>query len=422
MTDPPPDGNPPPDPPPPPPPEPTQVQAATSLSVLDGLNTGSAADLSLSFALSNSTDIEALRIFIVASSVAASFDTAAAAAVPAGQFQEVAATGASLFLDAATLTAAGDPVVEGTAYQIFVLSVAVGADRLNALSSGSAAITLAQTDLVLTLVDDHPAGTGAVTVGPDGMIYVADSGRQPNLGGTQIFRIDPAGDLQLFASSSLLNTPLGGAFDSNGLLHWASFGSSRILRIDASGTVSTFVTDGLVGPVGIAFDAADTLFVANCQAGSIQKISPDGTSVPLATSGLLSCPNGITVGPDDNLYVVNFNDGRVLQVTRAGDVTVFANLPGNNNGHITYRDGLFYVVARGAHRIFTVDMAGTATAFAGSGARGFADGPPESATLSLPNGIAFNADGSRLYFNSVRSSVGGDNGPMQVRYYSFEAP
>lgn len=413
----------PPPPPPPPGPAPSPVQGVTNLAVEDASNTGTAADIRISFNLSNSAGISALRVFIVDEAQAASFDTAAARAVAAGRFQDLPPISDQLFLDGQILTAGGSPLVEGSIYRVFVLSLAVGDNRTDTLVRDGQTLALATTDLVLTLFDNLQAGNGGVTVGPDGMIYVGDSGPLPNLGGSTIFRFDSTGtSSEVFASGGSLNTPLGGAFDSNGLLHWASFGASTVHRISAAGIVSTFVTDGISSPVGIAFDANDTLFVANCGSGSIQKVAPDGVSTQLAASPLLNCPNGIVVGPDNDVYVVNFNDSNVLRVTRAGVVSVLATLPGGNNGHISYRNGLFYVAARGAHRIYTVNMSGTSTPIAGSGIQGIEDGASTNASLSLPNGVAFNADGTRLYFNQVRSTSGSANAPTQVRFISFEQP
>jgi hypothetical protein len=48
----------------------------------------------------------------------------------------------------------------------------------------------------------------------------------------------------------------------------------------------------------------------------------------------------------------------VVKVTPAGDVSVLAKIPGNNNGHINYRDGYLYVVARAAHQIYRVSLTG----------------------------------------------------------------
>jgi hypothetical protein len=78
-----------------------------------------------------------------------------------------------------------------------------------------------------------------------------------------------------------------------------------------------------------------------------------------------------------------------------------ATLPGDNNGHLVFGNGVLYVAARGANQIYRVTLDGEVLLLAGSGERGHADGPAATATLSLPNDLALSADGAELYFNEV---------------------
>ena len=66
-------------------------------------------------------------------------------------------------------------------------------------------------------------------------------------------------------------------------------------------------------------------------------------------------------------------------------------------------DGLLYVAMAGTHQIWTIDVADNSiSVFAGSGAEGIADGPPDLATLAQPSGLA--TDGSILYWVDPESS------------------
>lgn len=60
--------------------------------------------------------------------------------------------------------------------------------------------------------------------------------------------------------------------------------------------------DGFNSPVGMAFDAAGNLFVAEWGAGRITRIDP--AEITTFADGL-SGPSGLTIGPDGTIYVAS---------------------------------------------------------------------------------------------------------------------
>lgn len=213
------------------------------------------------------------------------------------------------------------------------------------------------------------------------------------------------GSVSVFASG--LSGASGNAFDSQGNLYQSNIAGNRISKIDPSGNVSTFATNGIFSPVGIAVGAGDTVYVANCGNGTIRKIAPDGTSMPFASGSLFSCPNGLTIDNDGNLYTANFNNGNVIKIEPDGTASLFATIPGGNNGHLTFANNRLYVVGRCNNRIYEVSMSGDVSWLAGSGQRGNTDGPASSASFSIPNGIAASPDGTVLYVNDAVPLGGG---------------
>ncbi|MBD3162971.1 MAG: T9SS type A sorting domain-containing protein, partial [Candidatus Eisenbacteria bacterium] len=128
-------------------------------------------------------------------------------------------------------------------------------------------------------------------------------------------------------------------------------------------------------------------------------------------------------GPDGNLYVANFGNGDVLRITMDGTVQPFVTIPGDNNGHLTYHDGLFYVAARDANQIYTVTMDGEVELFAGSGERGIVDGSLLEAQFSLPNDVVVDPTGRYLYVNDVVDASGfSDTSPMVLRRIELPTP
>lgn len=383
---------------------------ATITRVADIANTGTGSDLLIVVGPPvDESQVAEYRLLVVPQANAAGFDVTAASAVPGGQYTSVARglAGADITLAIDATDVGGDLIAEGVPYVIYVLVVVTTTDAGNQLSPASAVISLARTNLVLTLTESIQAGSGGMAVDADGNIYMADFGAALSAPpGTRVFKITPEGEVSVFATG--LVGASGNAFDSKGDLFQSNIGANRISRITPDGTVSTFVSQGISNPVGIAIDAEDNLFVANCGNNTITKVTSDGVSTQFSSSPLLSCPNGIALASDGNLYIANFGNGQVLRVAPNGSATTFANLPGNNNGHITFANGVLYVVARSAHRIFQLTLDGELTLLAGTGTRGLWDGAALDARLSLTNDIAVSPDGSILYFNDVVNQTGGD--------------
>jgi len=248
----------------------------------------------------------------------------------------------------------------------------------------------AQISRVVTLADTLVGGVGGVAVDRLGNIFSADFM-------DTVWRIRPDGRVEKFADG--LYGPSGNVIDPQGYLFQANFSGNYIVKIDRRGRAAVWVEDGLAGPVGLALDAEGALYVNNCQGNTISRIGEDRVARTFARSNLFNCPNGITIGPDSSLYVVNFSDGKMLRVDRQGQVSLFATIPGNGNGHVAVARGAFYVTAFKTNRIFQVTMDGTVTHMAGTGGFGEVDGAPMEAVFTFPNGIAAGPNGDRLYVN-----------------------
>ena len=245
---------------------------------------------------------------------------------------------------------------------------------------------------------DSRGNLGGMTVDRLGFIYVANFR-------DAVWRIGPDGDVTELSRS--LYGSSGNAVDSRGDLYQASFFGNTITRITRAGAEAIVVDEGLAGPVGLAFDADDTLYVCNCNGNSLARVGADGKAAAFAESDLFACPNGIAMASDGNLYVTNFNSTKILRVTPAGEVSVFVDVPGGaGNAHLVFSKGFFYVTRIIANTVVKISMDGEVLPVAGTGQAGHDDGPGPAATLAHPNGVTLSPTGDRLYLNTIVGAYG----------------
>lgn len=272
--------------------------------------------------------------------------------------------------------------------------------------------------MLTTVVASIEIGSGGLSVAADGSVFLADFGMI--LGdnatmGRKVVRWSPDEGVRDFASG--FAGASGNDFDSSGVLYQANIRGDSISRISPDGAVVEFVSDGIRSPVGIVIDESDIVYVANCGHNTIQRVGQDGSSEEFSADSLLNGPNGLALGPNNDLYVANFEDGKVLHLAADGQASVLAVLPGGNNGHLTFHDGYLYVVARSAHQLFRVSLDGDVQLFAGNGTKGQTDGPRLEASFCYPNDVEVSPDGQWLYVNDVAdiSSDGTKLGPTALR-------
>lgn len=123
------------------------IAGATTVVATDIANNGNASDMKVTFTMASSeTNVNSYAVLIVPTLIASNTNlTTAQAAVAAGNYTTVAKTGANLsvILSPTAKDVTGASIVQGTSYEVFVLTIAAPASSLgDSLSLGSAAVTL----------------------------------------------------------------------------------------------------------------------------------------------------------------------------------------------------------------------------------------------------------------------------------------
>ena len=85
-------------------------------------------------------------------------------------------------------------------------------------------------------------------------------------------KVTPAGVVSSFASG--FDDPVGLAFDAAGNLYVANLLDNTVSEVTPAGVVSTFAA-GFSGPAGLAFDSAGNLYVANSGSNTVDVVPPE---------------------------------------------------------------------------------------------------------------------------------------------------
>ena len=193
-------------------------------------------------------------------------------------------------------------------------------------------------------------------------------------------------------TSATLSEPEGVAVDSSGNVYIADTGNNRIRKV-AGNVISTIAGTGfsgyngdnqaatnaqIYGPNGIVVDSLGNVYFSDSNNNRIRRISTGGIISTIAgtgtagfsgdggfaTAALLSDPTSLAIDSVGNLYFIDYQNGRVREISTAGLITTVA---GNGMGYPITGDG----------------------------------GPATSASLYFAGGLAVDASGSSTSANGT---------------------
>jgi RHS repeat-associated protein len=248
---------------------------------------------------------------------------------------------------------------------------------------------------------------GAVALGTDGSLYIAD--------GYRVRKVAPDGTIDTVAgtgddgapsgdggpaTSAVLGAGDGIAVATDGTLYVADGDHHVVRRIGPDGTISTFAGTGVAGFSG-----------------------DDGP----ATAAKLGSLGGLAVAPDGALSIADAGNNRVRRVTRDGVIdTVAGNGVGASSGDglqatsaaingpsglATGADGTLYVTENGKVRIIRPD--GKISTFAGGGSgSAMGGGAASAANLACPTAV-MTGPGESVYINDSCSARAFRVGPAR---------
>lgn len=240
--------------------------------------------------------------------------------------------------------------------------------------------------------------------------------------------------------------------DGAGDLFIADTYNQRIRKVSPSGVITTVAGDGTAGysgdggpaanaqlnyPWGLALDGSGDLFVADSSNNRVRMISPNGNISTVAGTGTagffgdgspaigaeLNRPAWVAVDNSANLFIADFNNKRIRQVSVSGTITTAA---GNGASVFTGDQwpttsaqfgSVLGIAVDGAENIFVADhdnnrvrkisTSGVITTVAGNGTPGFSGdgGLATSAQLSGPRGVAVDGAGNLFIADSANARI-----------------
>jgi uncharacterized protein (TIGR03437 family) len=282
-------------------------------------------------------------------------------------------------------------------------------------------------------------GPRGVAVDSAGNLYIADSAnnRIRKVSNGVIATVAGNGTLGFSgdngpATSAQLNLPRGIAVDPAANLYIADYYNQRIRKV-ANGVIATVAGNGIPAfsgdngpatsatvnyPEGVATDSAGNLYIADTNSNRVRKVSNGvittvagdgndtfgGDNGP-ATSAHVFNPLGVAVDSTGNLYIADFGNDRVREVsggiitTVAGGGSSFSdNIPATSSGIAPYgvavdSAGNLYIADFSTSRVRKV-TGGMITTVAGGGLPIVDSVPATSTQLNWPAGVAVDNAGN----------------------------
>src|ERR1035437_257520 len=257
----------------------------------------------------------------------------------------------------------GGPAVAATLYNpyhaaidnsgaIYIADTANG--RIRKIAPNGVIPTVAGNGLHSSSGDGGPATNAAlglpaaVALDAAGNLYIAD---QLN---NRVRKVMPGGVISTVAGGGMagdtaasLSAPSGLAVDASGNVYISERLANRIRRINRDGTIVTVAGNGVAGfsedggpataasldgPLGIAFDAAVNLYIADSLNHRIRKVTANGVISTVAGNGTsgssgdggpaaaasLSLPNDVVADAAGNLYIADTGNNKIRKVTAGG--------------------------------------------------------------------------------------------------------
>lgn len=274
-----------------------------------------------------------------------------------------------------------------------------------------------------------------VCAGPNGNIYIADSGDN------RVRKVTPDGVIHTLAgtgtrgssgdggpaASALLNSPYGLACDGQGNVFIADLGNGLVREVSPKGIITTIAGGGgaagsLSAPRNLALDGLGNLYVSDFNGQRIYELPVGGMLTVIAGTGIAGAagdggtalqaqfryPAGLALDGQDSLYIADSGNHLIRKLTQGmiSSVARAATPTGVAFG------GALYVADPSAGQVLKVAPDGSSAAILTGAAQDLAFAPDGSLYVSESTSVLKLAPGAAAAsFAGGGNSAYGDSGP-----------
>jgi len=275
---------------------------------------------------------------------------------------------------------------------------------LLALSLLLGGVSIAQVDYHVSTI--LPEGSNVLddglTIDENGTIYASYWGIWQGATGRHIYRIRKNGQMDTLAVG--FNRP-NGIHYSEGYVYVANSQGHNVSRIDTlTGQVDVFMS--IINPSNILkIPGEDSVLIVSYSGRKLYGYSDWHGLNEISSSSRLNGPVGLAIDSSKNIYVSNFDDGKILRLNSQNDFDIVADI-GGGSGFITINGNNLYATNHTDKKVYKVSLLDSSVSvIAGSGKNIIEDGVNDSASFKSPNGIVTTASGDSIYISEYQGKA-----------------
>lgn len=129
-----------------------------------------------------------------------------------------------------------------------------------------------------------------------------------------------------------------------------SLRQSQPVSVPSKVSQTSGIYENIPAPTGITSDENGNVYIAEFNANTILKITPDGKKIIFLKDAKVNGPIGMVMDKSKNIYIANYNKDNVLKVSPLGEITVL--ISNVKKPYYLYIDGrILFISCQGSNSV-----------------------------------------------------------------------